>query len=95
MNRSLRDKLPTLPEKHSPTFKKAQINDREHKTKAKNYFDKRYKAKSSDIQQGDHVLLRQAKENKLSTKYKASPLLVIDRKGTLLQVERNGRTIAV
>jgi hypothetical protein len=89
MNRTLRDKIPSMPEAPTTTLIKAQATDSNNKLKSKTYFDKRFKVKSSDIPQGDFVLLRQVKRNKLSTKYKSTPYQVTDRKGTRIEVKCN------
>ena len=57
----------------------------------KEYADKRSRAKESSIEVGDSVLVRQSKENKLSTKFIPNPYRVIKMKGTRVNVERNGR----
>ena len=47
-------------------------------------------ARESEIREGDKVLLRQEKENKLSTPYKQSPFTVIQKKGNGVLVEADG-----
>ena len=47
-------------------------------------------ARESEIQEGDKVLLRQEKENKLSTPYKQSPFTVIQKNGNSVLVEADG-----
>ena len=47
-------------------------------------------ARESEIQEGDKVLLRQEKENKLSTPYKQSPFTVIQKNGNSVLVEAHG-----
>ena len=47
-------------------------------------------ARESEIQEGDKVLLRQEKENKLSTPYKQSPFTVIQKNGNGVLVEADG-----
>ena len=44
-------------------------------------------ARESEIREGDKLLLRQEKENKLSTPYKQSPFTVIQRNGNSVLVE--------
>lgn len=55
--------------------------DRIHKARAKQYADKTRRAKPCDIQEGDTVLLRQQKKNKLSTTYDPRPYIVRQKKG--------------
>ena len=47
--------------------------DSERKAKGKVYADCQRNARESEIREGDKVLLRQEKENKLPTPYKPSP----------------------
>ena len=59
----------------------------------KDYADKRSRAKESTIKVGDSVLVRQARENKLASKFKPNPYRVIKMKGTRVTVERHGHFI--
>ena len=52
---------------------KVRDRDSERKAKGKVYADCQRNARESEIREGDKVLLRQEKENKLSTPYKQSP----------------------
>ena len=52
--------------------------DSERKEKGKVYGDCK---RESEIQEGDKVLQRQEKENKLSTPYKQSPFTVVQKNG--------------
>ena len=61
--------------------------DSERKEKGKVYGDCKMNACESEIQEGDKVLLRQEKENKLSTPYKQSPLTVVQKNGNSVLVE--------
>ena len=47
-------------------------------------------ARESEIRDGDKVLLRQKKENKLSKPYKQSPITVIQKNGDNVLVEADG-----
>ena len=59
---------------------KLRQKDAEAKGKIKTYADKRANAKTSLIQEGDMVLLRQEKKNKLSTPLRVSLTLCFKRK---------------
>ena len=65
---------------------------RKRNTEAKNimkvYADKRQHAKANSINIGDTVIVRQHKQNKLSTPYDPAPLVVKERKGTMITPER-------
>ena len=54
----------------------------------KAYADKRNRASPPDIKGGDKVLLRQAKQSKLSTRYDPNPYTVLERKGPSLILRR-------
>ena len=54
------------------------------------YADCKRNAQESKIQEGDKVLLRQEKENKLSTTYKQSPFTVVQKNGNSVLVEADG-----
>ena len=48
------------------------------------------KKRARNVQEGDKVLLRQEKENKLSTTYKQSPFTVVQKDGNSVLVEADG-----
>ena len=60
------------------------------KAKGKVYAECQKNARESEIREGDKVLLRQEKENKLSTPYKQSPFTVIQKNGNGVLVEADG-----
>ena len=86
--RRIRTKLPHLQEFSIENEVRDLDNDR--KEKAKVYADCQRKARESDIREGDKVLLRQKKENKLSTPYKQSPFTVIQQNGSNVLVLADG-----
>ena len=63
--------------------------------KMKMYADKRANAKPSPIREGDTVLLRQEKKNKLSTPFEGIPYTVFQKKGSMVTAERttDGRMV--
>ena len=63
--------------------------DFESKVKQKEYWDKRQKAKESEIKEGDKVFVKQDKKNKLSTTYGEMPYRVIEKKGNSVQIEND------
>ena len=58
------------------------------KKKIKMYADKRANAKPSPIREGDTVLLRQEKKNKLSTPFEGIPYTVVQTKGSMVTGKR-------
>ena len=68
--------------------------DRYHKQRTKEYADKVQHAQPSVISEGDSVLLRQEKSNKLSSAYDPLPYLVVKKKVPSVILQRgNGPRI--
>ena len=63
------------------------------KEKMKKNRDKANRAKESEIDVGDTVLVKQIKNNKFSTKFDARPYKVTRKKGTMITAERNDHII--
>eukprot|EP00794_Sanderia_malayensis_P001406 gene1406-1554_t len=57
--------------------------------------DRAQRAKTSEIKIGDNVLVKQPKQNKLSTNFNPEPYTVVERKGTMIVAfnQRNNHTI--
>ncbi len=68
-----------------------QQNDQEAKEKMKMYADR--KSKPCTLETGDTVLIKQPKENKLSTPFNPKPCKVVSRKGTMITAQQGSRTI--
>ena len=68
--RQMRSKIPQLYSEEDPEMRQ---KDAEAKGTIKTYAVKRANAKTSLIQEGDMVLLRQEKKNKLSTPFEGIP----------------------
>ena len=93
-NRSVRGKFPSLKKKlvlnkHRETCE----NEQKSQSYQKEYTDKRRHAKESTIQIGDTVLVKQYKQNKLTTRFNKTPYFVIDRKGMKVTVENSKHRI--
>ena len=86
--RRIRTKLPHLQD--FSIEDEVRDRDSERKEKGKVYADCKRNACESEIQEGDKVLLRQEKENKLSTPYKQSPFTVVQKNGNSVLVEADG-----
>ena len=87
-NRSVRGKFPSLEKKRVLNkHREACENEQKSQNYQKEYTDKRRHAKESTIQIGDTVLVKQYKENKLTTRFNKTPYIVIDRKGTKVTAE--------
>jgi transposase InsO family protein len=72
---------------------KARKRDAHQKNKMKCYADEKRHAKTRTIMPGAMVLVRQEKKNKLSTPFSTKPYKVIQVKGSMITVERNGHRI--
>ena len=85
-NREIRSKVPELRELYSAEDSEARDKDMELKQKRTDYADIRRSARESDIQPGDKVLLKQKKENKLSTEFQSVPHEVTSKRGNEITV---------
>ncbi|CAC5369008.1 unnamed protein product [Mytilus coruscus] len=85
--RNIKTKLPTI----TPKYQDNEIRetDKRKKDKMKNYADTRRNAEPSDLKIGDTVLVRQHKQNKLSTPYNSNPYKIVERNGTMLTAKRD------
>ncbi|CAC5421578.1 unnamed protein product [Mytilus coruscus] len=85
--RNIKTKLPTI----TPNYQDNEIRetDKRKKDKMKNYADTRRNAEPSDLKIGDTVLVRQDKQNKLSTPYNSNPYKIVERNGTMLTAKRD------
>ena len=83
---------------HTPAVSKddAVVRERDGKAKQKmkTYADWKRKTLPSRIEVGDKVLLKQRKESKFFTKYDPVPYTVVEMKGTMVIIVRNGKQLA-
>ena len=87
-NRDLRTKMPNIREPRvTIEFKKAAEEDDKYKDKMKTRAKSGNKSKS-DINVGDHVVIRQPHINKFSTRYDTNPWIVIAKKGGSVKIQR-------
>ncbi|XP_061195212.1 uncharacterized protein K02A2.6-like [Saccostrea echinata] len=84
--RKLRTKLPELFDYNVDDLE-LRDRDAERKEKGKMYSDKHRRATETDIRAGDQVLVKQDRENKLSTPFNTSPFKVVQMKGNSAIVE--------
>ena len=92
MGRKLRDKLPKVQiPKDRATEAQWQLllkeRDARAKLRQKEYADRTRAAKFSEIEEGDQVLLKQARENKLSPNYEPDPYKVVHKDGNAVLLE--------
>ncbi len=88
-NREIRTKLPVFEdyeEEDETQMSEARDTDAQRKQRYSDNANKR--AQDSHIEEGDKVLLKRDKENKLSSFYDPDPFKVLARKGDMLIVER-------
>ena len=91
--RPIKTKLPNVPPT-GPGDEKVRMKDRLAKGKMKAYADGRNNHKASTIQVGDMVLVQQKRKNKLSSRYHPELVRIIQRKGSMVTVEKpDGSTL--
>lgn len=83
--RNIRGKLPDITTPHSDL--EARDKDAEQKGRAKIYTDHKRGAKTSDIEVGDQVLVRQDKTDKFSTTFHSTPHKVVHRDANSVVVQ--------
>ena len=86
MGRKLRDKLPRVEfskDRATEAYWQQLLRERDSRAKLrqKEYADRTRGAKHSDIEEGDKVLLKQTRENKLSPNYEPEPYIVTRKDG--------------
>lgn len=86
-NRKLRTKLPSVDDRPRMEDMEVRDHDAEQKAKAKIYADNKRNARYSEVTIGDQVLLRQEKQNKLSTPFSPIPYKVMAKDGNSVVVE--------
>ena len=87
--RRIKTKLPQVPvNRPSPTLEAARQHDHHYKRRTKEYADKSQHARPSSIKEGDSVLLKAEKKNKLSSAYDPQPYTVIKKKGPSVILKR-------
>eukprot|EP00795_Rhopilema_esculentum_P006334 gene6334-11766_t len=81
--------VPSHFEKHRVInrHKEARINEERSRSYQETYANKRRKARKSNLQVGDTVLVRQQKRDKLTTRFSKTQYKVVNRKGTQITAE--------
>ena len=74
----------------SPKIRQA---DAKRKEKMKEYADKCNQAKNTDLNVGDKVLIKQPKQNKMSTPFKPEPFEITDKKGSMITAQSEEHTV--
>ena len=92
MGRKLRDKLPKVQipmDRATESQWQLLLKERDARAKLrqKEYADRTRAARFSDIEEGDQVLLKQARENKLSPNYEPEPYKVVHKEGNAVLLE--------
>ena len=95
LGREIRTKVPQVETQLSgavsAALQSAKVRDQQDKQRMKTYVDKRNRASTSDIASGDKVLLKQSRQNKLSTLYDPHSFTVLERRGPSLILQRGDR----
>ena len=79
--REIRTSIPGTLDIDHRSSDQAVYNQNKKYKKMKEYFDKKKKVGECDLNKGDLVLLRQNRENKLSTRFENREYRVVKRKG--------------
>ena len=89
--------LEVTPPVHQQTIVETQKNlaqrDAEQKKKIKAYADQKLGVRESNIKLGDTVLIKQPKANKLSTPFNPVPLVVEEKKGSMITASDGHKTV--
>jgi len=85
--RKMRTKLPDIVERPYEENQEVRDRDHENKAKAKLYADNKRNAQHSDIALGDTVLVKQDKQNKLTTSFNERPFTVVSKNGNSVVVQ--------
>ncbi|XP_064639559.1 uncharacterized protein K02A2.6-like [Lineus longissimus] len=94
--RRMKTQLPCAdfnPELKTRSQSSMRDTDNERKQKIKMYADRRRNATESNIAEGDTVVVRQQKRNKLTPPFDPDPLKITRRDGNMLTAERDDRKI--
>ncbi|MCG8432279.1 MAG: hypothetical protein MJA29_14065, partial [Candidatus Omnitrophica bacterium] len=86
--RKMRTQLPQVTFESPLPDSDIRENDNKQKAKMKAYADEKRHARDCGISEGDAVLVRQRKQNKLSTPFNPHPLRVTTRNGNMVTAER-------
>ena len=87
LGRALKTRVPEIIPSSSDI--KVQTRDRKQKEKMKYYADSRRNAKDRNLKIGDGVLVKQPKQNKLSTPYSPEFYQIIKQKGSMITVKND------
>ena len=83
-NRKLTTTLPEMPSVRLPQHEDIATNDAKKKNRIKDAAGEKTYAREHSIKPGDTVLVRQQKQNKLSTPFNPKPFIVKEKKGTII-----------
>ncbi|XP_063965770.1 uncharacterized protein K02A2.6-like [Lytechinus pictus] len=88
-NRELRTKLPFNTATPKKAFKEASRNDKVYKEKMKKYHDgKTQNRRRDNVKCGDHVITKQRKCDKFSSRFDPNPWVVVEKKGGSVKIRR-------
>lgn len=82
MHRNLRTKIPSIKSNKAVDDEKIRVQDAKAKKEAKEYADRKRRAREKDFEIGDAVLLRQQHNNKYSTPFFSDPFTIVKINGS-------------
>ena len=89
--RKLKSTLPRLQHDQAPP--EVRQTDAKRKEEMKEYANNCSRAKRTDLTVGDKVLIKQPKQNKMSTPFKPETLEIKDNKGSMIAAPNAERTV--
>ena len=90
--RTLKSTLPLVQLNKHPQ-RSEELMLRERRRWKNNYADKCNHAKNTDLGVGDKVLIKQPKQNKMSTPFKPEPFEITDKKGSTITAQNGEHTV--
>lgn len=91
--RKMKTQLPQIDAPVCSRDTQIRKTDRVRKEKIKLYADSKRFAKDSPLAEGDAILLKQPRMNKLAPPFDPKPFKITKRKGNMVTVERDGRKL--
>ena len=89
--RKLKSPLPRV--QYDETFLEIRQDDAARKEKMKKYSVKCSNVKTTDLSVGDKVLIKQPKQNKMSTPFEPEPLQITHKRGSIITAQDGERTV--
>lgn len=93
LRRVSRTRLPQVEATPTTGHESIAAKDKEAKKKMKKYADSRRHATTSQLQEGDHVIVRQRQNRKSDSTFSHEPLTITKVKGAMIRAESGHKTV--